>query len=377
MKGSKLFASVTCTLLALSVTGCHVPARYAMRGAGGRTSYNNTIQQTSNEQMLLNLVRLRYCDTPFFLDVGGVTTQFSQKGKISPSWAFPGGLNSDNPIKLGTDYEWQNNPTIQYSPVQGSSFAKQLMQPMNLRTLQRIIYSGWNIGRVFKVAVQNIDNIPNARGTAGPAPSIVMDNEHERFDEVAKLLGEFQRKGQLLLGVHQYTPKQDDDSPTSCCQSVQMTFPTGTEEADRLASLLEGTKTGRDNYYINLPVGFTQEQQIGILPRSILGCMYYLSLGIDVPEQDIQCNAVMNTVDKDGKLFDWKCVVGDLMHVYSSTKYPSNAFAAVRYRDYWFYISNYDVNSKRTFALLMQLYNLQSGDMDKTPPPLLTIPIGV
>ena len=376
MRGSKLFAGVSCALLALSMTSCHVPARYAMRGAGGRTSYNNTIQQTSNEQMLLNLVRLRYCDTPFFLDVNGVTTQFSQKGKVSPSWAFPGGLNSDNPIKIGAEYEWQNQPTIQYSPVQGSSYAQQLMQPLNLRTLQRIIYSGWNISRVFKVAVQNIDNIPNGRGTAGPAPSVVLDRDYEHFDEVAGLLGDFQRKGQLLLGVHQTTGK-DDEAPTNCCQSVQMTFPTGTEEADRLATLLEGTKTSRDNYYISLPVGFTKEQEIGILPRSILGCMYYLSLGIDVPERDVCCNAVMNTKDKDGDLFNWRCVVGDLMHIYSSTKYPSNAFAAVRYRDYWFYISNYDVNSKRTFALLMQLYNLQSGDMNKSTPPLLTIPIGV
>ncbi|MCP5509798.1 MAG: hypothetical protein H7A39_05255 [Chlamydiales bacterium] len=374
MKGSTLFTSISCTLIALSMTSCHVPARYAMRGAGGRTSYNNIIQQTSNEQMLLNLVRLRYCDTPFVLDVSGVTTQFSQKGKIAPLWTIPG-FDEKNPFKLGTDYEWQNQPTIQYSPIQGSSYAKQLMQPLNLRMLQRIIYSGWNIGRVFRVAVQNIDSIPNARGTSGPAPELAP--EYERFDEVAKLLSDFQRKGQLLIGVHEANGKSGDDSTSVCCQSVQMTFPTGTAEADRLATLLEGTKTQRDNYYINLPVGFTKEQEIGILPRSILGCMHYLSLGIDIPEEDYKCNAVIKTLNKDGSLFDWKCVIGDLFRIYSSTKYPSNAFVAVRYNNYWYYISNYDINSKRTFSLLMQLYNLQSGDLDKAPPPLLTIPIGL
>ena len=356
------------------MTGCHVPARYAMRGAGGRTSYNSTIQQTDNEQMLLNLVRLRYCDTPFFLDVSGVTTQFSQKGKIAPLWSIPG-FDEKNPFKLGTDYEWQNQPTIQYSPLQGSSFAKQLLQPIDLRTLQRIIYSGWNIGRVFKVAVQNIDNIPNGRGTAGPAPE--MEPEYKRFQEVSELLGDFQRKGELLMGVHQTKVGKDPKSPLGCCQSVQITFPAGTEESDRLATLLEGAKTERDNYYINLPVGFTKEQEIGILPRSILGCMYYLSLSIDVPEEHWCCNAVLKTHTQDGKYFDWSNVVGSLMRIHSSTKYPTNAFVATRYRDYWFYISNYDVTSKRTFSLLMQLYNLQQGDVDKSQPPVLTIPIGV
>ena len=317
MKGRYIITAA----FALMLTSCHVPARYAMRGAGGRTSYNKTIQKTNNEQMLLNLVRLRYCDTPYFLDVGAVTAQFSQKGKLQPSFTIPG-FDKDSPFKFGAEYEWQNNPTISYSPLEGSSFAKQLLQPIDLRTLQKIIYSGWNIDRVFRIAVQNIDNLPNARGSSGPAPEIAP--EYKGFQEVAALLGDFQRKGQLLMGVRQLDQGQKDKP--LCCQAVQLTFPTGTEEADRLAHLLEGVTTSKDNYYINLRVGFTKELQIGILPRSVLGAMYHLSLAVEVPCEHLNCGAVVVTKNTDGSLFDWRSVVGSMLRIHSSKNYPSNAF---------------------------------------------------
>ncbi len=368
MKAKKLIISC----VALALTGCHVPSKYAMKGPGGRTSYNNTIQQTNNEQMLLNLVRLRYCDTPYFLDVSAVTNQFSQKGKLLPSFTIPG-FDTRNPFKLGAEYEWQNQPTLSYTPLEGSSFARRLMQPLDLRILQQILYSGWNVNRVFRLAVQNFDNVPNGSGTSGPAPEY--EPKYEEFAEIAQLLGYFQRKGELQIGVTQGKTKKSD-SPV-CCQSIQIGFPAGSEQGERLADLLQGTKTSAGNYYLDLPVGFSKEQEIGILPRSILGCMYYLSLATQVPEADIECGAVVMTKYDNGELFDWNEVLGSILTIRSCNKFPSNAFVAVRYRDYWFYISNYDVQSKRTFSLLMQLYNLQQTDITASSAPLLTIPIGV
>ncbi|MCB1117160.1 MAG: hypothetical protein KDK50_01115, partial [Chlamydiia bacterium] len=352
--------------LALALAGCQVPSKYAMRGAGGRTSYNTTIQQTNNEQMLLNLVRLRYCDTPYFLDVSGVTNQFSQRGKLLPSFTIPG-FDEKNPFKFGAEYEWQNNPTLSYSPLEGSSFARRLMQPIDLRIIQQILYSGWNANRVFRLAVQNFDSIPNASGTAGPAPECAP--EYKEFQEISCLLGFFQRKGELQIGVTQGKIK-NNELPI-CCQSMQISFPAGSEQAERLADLLKGAKTNAGYYYLNLPVGFSKQQQIGILPRSILGCMYYLSLSTQVPEEHLKCGAVMATKTSTGEIFDWNDVLNNIMTIRSSTKYPSNAFTAIRYRDYWFYISNFDVQSKRTFSLLMQLYNLQQTDPSTSGAPIL------
>ena len=43
----------------------------------GRNEYNAAVAQTDDEQIVLNLVRLRYADNPMWLDVSSVTTQFN------------------------------------------------------------------------------------------------------------------------------------------------------------------------------------------------------------------------------------------------------------------------------------------------------------
>ena len=55
----------------------------------GRGAYNSVLQQTSNEQLLLNLVRMRYCDTPAFFEVVGVTTSFDQEATLGSSATIP------------------------------------------------------------------------------------------------------------------------------------------------------------------------------------------------------------------------------------------------------------------------------------------------
>ena len=45
-----------------------------------RFNYNEMIARSLNEQLLLNLVRLRYRDTPLFVDVGGVVAQYTVTG---------------------------------------------------------------------------------------------------------------------------------------------------------------------------------------------------------------------------------------------------------------------------------------------------------
>jgi len=54
---------VILALLALGLGGCNVGARAIEKG---QVSYDEVINRADNEQ-LLNLVRLKYRDTPFFL----------------------------------------------------------------------------------------------------------------------------------------------------------------------------------------------------------------------------------------------------------------------------------------------------------------------
>jgi hypothetical protein len=61
------------------------------------------------------------------------------------------------------------------------------------------------------------------------------------------------------------------------------------------------------------------------------------------------------------------------VRIHSSTERSAYAFLSVPYRDYWFWIDDRDLVSKRSFALLMLLFALADTG-EKKGVPLLTIP---
>lgn len=345
--------------IALNFFSCQVPSRVALSGDGGRNSYNQTLQQTNNEQMLLNLVRLRHVDFPYFLDVTNITTQTTVGSSLSPSVSIPW-TNQYVPSALGGEFSWQNQPTIVYSPLEGQAFAERLFQPIPLPMIQRLIYSGWEIDRVLRIMLQSLDGIENAPSASGPAPEIAPD--FTKFNRMASLLRVLQREGELALGI-----KQEGEE-----KYLQVSFPIGYAEADELKSLLAEGEERDGRYYIFIKQGLDSKGDIGVMPRSLLGCMYYLSLGVDVPDKD----CIPMTKKRDGACFDWREMIGDLITVHSSRKQPQNAAVMVKYRGFWYYIKEEDMSSKRTFCLLMQLYNFHATNTGNQSGPVLTLPIG-
>jgi hypothetical protein len=59
----------------------------------------------------------------------------------------------------------------------------------------------------------------------------------------------------------------------------------------------------------------------------------------------------------------------------TSKNRPENVFAAIRFRDNWYYIDQADITSKRALGLIIVLFRLQAP----TPAgaaPILTLPTG-
>lgn len=358
-------------VIAFVLVGCHFPSKMAMQGSGGRNAYNIEVQKTNAEEMLLNLVRLRYYDSPFFLEVSSVTSQFTFKNSATASINIPG-FDKINPMNIGGETLWQNQPTIQYSPLQGQEFANQLMQPLDIGIIQQIIYSGWDVDRVFMLTVQNFQEYPNVpREGLDPAEL----KKHKKFHEIVYLMKELQLKGELQVGIRL------DQEPDTKAKNLQFAFPSENKTAQKVATLMKGEMSSNGKYIINIVQGFDEKGNIGILPRSLLSCMHYLSKSVIIPASDIEdkkactgqdekdCPAISHN-EKDKKL------VTELLVIYNCTRKPKDAYVAIKYRDTWFYIKDEDIHSKKTFMLLLELFNLQSGRaQDKGP--VLTLPIGV
>ena len=63
------------------------------------------------------------------------------------------------------------------------------------------------------------------------------------------------------------------------------------------------------------------------------------------------------------------------LRVRSQSERPSNAFSAVQYQGYWFYVDQADLESKVVFQMLLALFELQAPAGGQVAP-LLTLPAG-
>jgi hypothetical protein len=350
----------------LTLAGCQVPTRVSMEGDGGRTAYNIAIQMTNSQQMLLNLVRLRYADSPLFLDVSSITTQNTFRSAVSPVFPIPG-FNEQNPFHLGTDFSWEAQPTITYAPLEGPSFAGRLLRPIDLRTIQLLCYSGWDVDRIFRMMVQNVHRLSNAPEATAPVMDQMPNCRH--FFEAGKLMRHFQKRGDLRLGVTCKECKEEEPDEVS----MQIAFPDDCDEARRLAELIDADRQG-SGYVKDLQLGFSDKGELGVMPRSILSCMYYLSHGVQPPEEHIANRMVIDPVCSDENKQEWRSIFSDLIVIRSCHFCPKDAYIAVKYRNYWFYIADCDLVSKKTFALLLQLYNL-NAIVPKNRGPILSLPL--
>ena len=63
-----------------------------------------------------------------------------------------------------------------------------------------------------------------------------------------------------------------------------------------------------------------------------------------------------------------------MMNIVAATSKPQDAFLAVSYRVYWFYIRDNDVITKDTFVLFETLMALRAGEIPQSNTPL-TLPL--
>ena len=195
-------------LILLGPTGCQ---HYGPRSiVADRIPYNEAIATSWKEQTLLNIVKLRYMDTPFFIDVPQITSGYTLQAigtanggifpPVSPLASFAQQLG----LTLNLQGAYQDRPTISYTPQTNAQFIRNLTQPINPGSVLFLLQSGYPADVVFDLTVESINGVNNRSVSGGQ-----LRPAEPEFDRVVQTLRKAQILGHVGIGIEQEKDKRD------------------------------------------------------------------------------------------------------------------------------------------------------------------------
>jgi hypothetical protein len=334
--------------------------------ARDRFDYTTAVADSWKNQMLLNLVRLRYGDPPVFLDVTSIINQYALETTLSAagslnnvSGVVPGVPNSS--VGLGAQGKWTDRPTITYSPLGGERFARSMMTPIPPAALLSLIQAGYPIDAVLRLTVHAVNGIRTRYGgdiRAQPADP--------PWYELLARLRRIQVSG--VIGMQVQRVERQETILLSLRQKLEPAV-----EADAIATReLLGLDPGTREFRVVYGSVAANDKEIAMLSRSALEVLIDLSSFISVPEAHVAAHRVGPTAEAE---VGPSGPVAPLIRIASGPDRAPDAFVAVPFRGYWFWIDDRDIPSKRLFTFLMFIFTLlETGGKEGAP--IVTIPAG-
>ncbi|WP_225931947.1 MULTISPECIES: hypothetical protein [Pseudomonas] len=324
-----------------------------------RTDYAGVIATTWKEQTLLNIVKLRYADAPVYLEVSSVISSTAIQSQVNLSASWFSGLPADgNSQAIGASGVYTDRPTISYTPLSGERFSRYLLTPLSPAAVFSLIQAGYPVDRVLHLTTRaanglyNRSNSPSRLRAADP-----------RFYAVLDALRRIQRSEKLGMRISQ---RSGDDSELFLIADT-----TSAQLEDDRRLVREYLRLQPDKEVLHLTFGSVQrsDTEVALLTRSMSEIFAEIAATIEAPAIHVQ-EGRANPAPTLPVTSEWDA---PLVRIHSSAHQPGDAYAAVHYRDYWFWIDDRDMKSKSEFLFILVLLSLaETGVAPEVP--VITVP---
>src|SRR5438874_5804362 len=190
--------------------------------AGSRLQYNEVVKATSEEELLLNIVRLRYTETPSSLAVTTIAAQreLSQTFQLTPFFVASGAEIAKTWAAVlpqlgigGTD-----RPTFSLTPLDDQDFTRKFFTPLPLDGLVYLAKTTWPISTVFRLYLENLNWVSNAETASGPTPKLAPT--FAEFQHGMEALQGLQDHGHISFGLEERTEAAAGPLPASSIRAA-------------------------------------------------------------------------------------------------------------------------------------------------------------
>jgi hypothetical protein len=350
----RLFALALLTLAAPA--GCrHFGPRSIV---ADRIPYNQAIAHSWKEQTLLNVVKMRYLDTPFFIDVAQITSGYTLQGIATANGAIAPPVNPVASFaqqlggSLNLQGAYQDRPTISYTPQTGSQFIRNLTSPINPGSVMYLLQSGYPADVVFNLTVESINGVRNRSASGGQ-----LRPADPEFTRVVQTLRKAQISGHV--GIRVQLDKDKREAVAFFIHDKGIDPQLARELADvRKALHLDPDKS---DFRVTFGAIAANPDEIAIHSRSVIRVLQELATYVDVPADHLASGIAP-------PLADVGTDATPLFQVLSGPDKPCDPFVAVCYEGRWFWIEKSDTRSKRTLSNLLVLLALaDTGAKENLP----------
>ena len=166
----------------LIASGCAV-ATNAIRS--DFLEYNGIIQFNQTQQMVLNLVRMHYRESPLFLQAGSVTAAYESRAQVSTEATL---ANDGTPITIGGSYQFASKPTVTYTPIEGRAYVQQFMSEISYDNFALLVRAGWPTHKLITMLVE--------RYTTENGEVLVNNHKSKSYSKFKDLLKKFEEAEQ-------------------------------------------------------------------------------------------------------------------------------------------------------------------------------------
>jgi hypothetical protein len=320
-------------------------------------NYGNSIGNNWKNQMLANIVKLRYVDMPVFVDVGSIVSGYTLTTTVNGALGFNNSFTGGNSQGLGASGSYTDRPTVTYTPKTGDDYLRAILEPVDPKSLLSLIQAGYSAELLFTWAVEAINGVQNWSATTRSNRSA-----DPKFFEFVTLMEELQGLG--AIGFELVSDPKTGEAIVFTLKKEGLSETT--LEKSRHAAELIGLDHGLNRYRVAFAPFRTDADTLTIQTRSVLQMMSAMSGFVDVPAEKAAYA---------GPGYDVSVAKMRPFSVHSGTDRPEQSFATIKYQDYWYWIDNADMSSKRVFTLMLFITTLTNQAKD-TNAPVLTIPTG-
>jgi len=335
-----------------------------------RTALSTAISDSWREVTLQNIVRLRYGDVPVFLDVSSVISSNSVEtsGEFQASSApflaadtegekkFFDGLS----YSVGGSRKYTDRPTITYTPLTGEKMARNLMRPIAPSVIFSLVQAGYPVDMILQFCVRAVNGVYNRSSSPGRARPA-----DPKFYEMLDAMRRLQQSEALGMRLERQRGEETAVMFFSNNPSDELA-----KDAIRVREIL-GINEGDMELTLTFGAISRNKLELAVLSRSLTEIMLEVASEIEVPAQHVEDGRTTpnHQTPENHSPRDLP-----MLRIHSSPLPIHDSNTAIWYRNHAFWISDRDIQSKKTFTFLLMLFPLaESGATPQIP--IVTVPV--